>query len=160
MAPEKKHPEPDGIKIVANNRRARYDYEILDSYEAGLVLRGTEVKSLRGGKANLKDGYAYVEGGELFLYNVHISPYEQAHYFNHEPERRRKLLMHRAEIRRLQGWTEKKGLTLVPLKIYFRQGKAKVELALVRGKKLYDKRQDIAWREAQRAVERELKDRR
>jgi len=150
---------PDGIRLVVQNRRARRDYEVLDSFEAGIVLQGTEVKSLRAGKVNLKDSYAEVERGEVFLFNVHISPYEQGNRFNHDPERPRKLLLHRAEIRRLIGRTQQQGLTLVPLKLYFKRGRAKVELALVRGKRQFDKRQDIAKRQAQRDVERALKDR-
>ncbi len=148
----------DRIKIVAQNRKARRDYELLDIYETGIVLEGTEVKSLRSGKANLKDGYAVVEEGEVILYNVHISPYEAASRFNHHPERPRKLLLHRAEIRRLIGRTEHRGLTLIPTKLYFKQGKAKIELALARGKKQYDKRQEIAMRDLRRDLEREFKE--
>ena len=148
----------DRIKIVAQNRKARRDYEVLDIYETGIVLEGTEVKSLRSGKANLKDGYAVVEEGEVILYNVHISPYEAASRFNHHPERPRKLLLHRAEIRRLIGRTEQRGLTLIPTKLYFKQGKAKIELALARGKKQYDKRQEIAMRDLRRDLEREFKE--
>ena len=148
----------DRIKIVAQNRKARRDYELLDIYETGIVLEGTEVKSLRSGKANLKDGYAVVEEGEVILYNVHIGPYEAASRFNHHPERPRKLLLHRAEIRRLIGRTEQRGLTLIPTKLYFKQGKAKIELALARGKKQYDKRQEIALRDLRRDLEREFKE--
>ena len=147
------------IEIIAQNRKARHDYEILDIMETGLVLEGTEVKSLRSGKADLKDGYAAVEKGEVFLHNVYISPYEAASSFNHDPERPRKLLLHRTEIRRLVGRTEQKGLTLVPMKLYFRKGKVKVELALARGRKQYDKRPEIAARELRRDLERELKNR-
>ena len=147
------------IKIIAQNRKARRDYEVLGSFETGIVLEGTEVKSLRSGKANLKDGYAAVEKGEIFLYNVHISPYEAASRFNHDPERPRKLLLHRAEIRRLIGRTEQKGLTLIPMKLYFKQGRAKVELALARGRKQYDKRREIATRDLRRDLEREFKNR-
>ena len=150
---------PNGIKIIVQNRKARFDYEILDSYETGIVLQGTEVKSLRAGKVNLKDSFAAIEKGEVVLHSVHISPYEPANRFNHPPERPRKLLLHRGEIRRLIGRTEQKGLTLVPLKLYFKRGKAKVELALVRGKKQFDKRQTIAAREARRDIERALKER-
>ena len=149
----------NGIKIIVQNRKARFDYEILDSYETGIVLQGTEVKSLRAGKVNLKDSFAAIEKGEVVLHSVHISPYEPANRFNHTPERPRKLLLHRGEIRRLIGMTEQKGLTLVPLKLYFKRGKAKVELALVRGKKQFDKRQTIAAREARRDIERALKER-
>ncbi|MBN1780978.1 SsrA-binding protein SmpB [bacterium] len=147
----------NGIKIVAQNRKARHDYHILDSWEAGLVLQGTEVKSLRDGKANLKDSYARVENGEAFLYNCHISPYEKGTYANHDPERKRKLLLHQQEIRKLKGRVEEKGLTLVALKIYFKRGKAKVELGLARGKKLYDRRADIASRESKRDLDRAMK---
>ncbi len=145
--------------LVVQNRKARHDFEILDRYESGIVLRGTEVKSLRAGRANLKDSFAIVDRGEVFLYNVHISHYEGGNNFNHEAERVRKLLLHRSEIRRLMGKTHQQGLTLVPLKIYFKRGKAKVELALVRGKKEYDKRQTLARRQADREVERALKER-
>lgn len=151
--------QQEGTRLIAQNRKARHDYEVLDSFETGIVLQGTEVKSLRAGKANLKDSYAVVEQGEVYLFNVHISPYEAGNLFNHDPERPRKLLLHRAEIRRLIGRTQQQGLTLVPLKLYFKRGRAKVELALVRGKRQYDKRQDIAKRQAERDVERALKDR-
>ena len=161
MTPKANHGQPEnGIKLIAQNRKARHDYEIMDSFETGIVLKGTEVKSLRAAKVNLKDSYATIEGGEVVLYNLHISPYEAANRYNHEPERPRKLLLHRSEIRRLVGRTEQKGLTLVPLKLYFKQGRAKVELALARGKRQYDRRQDIARREMQRDIERALKDRR
>ena len=148
-----------GTKLVAQNRKARHDYDILDSYETGIVLVGTEVKALRAGKANMKDSFAVVERGELFLYNLHIGAYEPANRFNHDPERPRKLLMHRGEIRRLIGRSQQRGLTLVPLKIYFKRGRAKVELAMVRGKRQYDKRRDLANREVQRELEREFKER-
>jgi len=144
----------DEIKIVTQNRKARHDYEILETWEAGLALQGTEVKSLRMGNANLKDSYARVQDGEVFLYNFHISPYEKESHFNHDPLRIRKLLLHRKEIRKLTGRVEEKGLTLVALKVYFKTGKAKVELALARGKKLYDKREDIAKRDMQRELRR------
>ena len=148
-----------GIKVVAQNRKARHDYEILETYEAGLVLSGTEVKSLRTAKLNLRDSYARVDGSELYLHNVHISPYLAATHFNHDPDRPRKLLLHRREIRKLTDQTQQKGLTLVPMRVYFSaRGLAKVELALVRGKREYDKRQDIARREADRAVQRALKE--
>ena len=161
MTPKADHGQPEnGTKLIARNRKARHDYEIMDSFETGIVLKGTEVKSLRAAKVNLKDSYATIERGEVVLYNLHISPYEAANRYNHEPERPRKLLLHRSEIRRLVGRTEQKGLTLVPLKLYFKQGRAKVELALARGKRQYDRRQDIARREMQRDIERALKDRR
>lgn len=139
---------------IAKNRRARHDYEILDTWEAGIVLNGTEVKALREGKANLSDAYGVVKDGELWLLNLHIAPYERGGYVNHDPTRTRKLLLHRKEIRRLIGATEKKGLTLVPLELYFKGGIAKVALALGRGKKLHDKRHDIKEREAQREMAR------
>ena len=152
-------PESSAIKIIVQNRKARRDYEILDTYEAGLSLTGTEVKSLRQGKANLKDSYARVENGEAYLHKVHISEYTQGNQFNHDPERKRKLLLHRHEISRLRVRTEERGLTLIPLKLYFKKGKAKVELGLARGKRAYDKRQTIARRDAQRELEQALKSR-
>lgn len=148
-----------GIKIVSENRKARHDYHIHETYEAGIVLTGTEVKSLRAGKANLKDSYAQIDkSAELYLYNMHISPYEQGNRFNHEPLRTRKLLLHRAEINKLIGKVKEKGFTLVPLKLYFIRGKAKLELGLATGKKNYDKRQDIAARDAKREMDRAFKD--
>ena len=147
------------IKIVAENRRARHDYHIHETFEAGIVLTGTEIKSLRGGRANLTDSYARIENGELYLISAHISPYEQGNRFNHEPRRNRKLLMHKSEILRLLGKTREKGYTLVPLKIYLSHGLAKVELALASGKDLYDKRQSAAEKDAKREVERTLRDR-
>ncbi|MHB9144060.1 MAG: SsrA-binding protein SmpB [Symbiobacteriia bacterium] len=147
----------DEIHVVSDNRKAWYDYAVEETYEAGLVLTGTEVKSLRLGHANLRDSYAVIEGGEVFLYNVHISPFEQAHRFNHEPLRKRKLLMHKQEIVRLLGRVREKGYTLVALKLYFKGGRAKVELGLARGKKQYDKRHDIADRDAKREVARSLR---
>jgi SsrA-binding protein len=144
-------------KTVATNRKAFHEYNIIEKLEAGIVLQGTEVKSLRSGKANLRDSYGRIEKGELWLVNLHISPYEQGNIWNHEPRRPRKLLLHRQEIRRLAGKVEEKGLTLVPLRIYFKKGRAKVELAIARGKKLYDKRDAIAKRDTDRDMERELK---
>jgi len=152
-------PKQNEIKVVAENRRARHDYFIDETFEAGLALTGTEVKSLRAGRANLRDSYAGIEKNEVFLYNMHISPYEMGNRFNHDPLRTRKLLMHRSEIRRLTSRTREKGFTLIPLRIYFKRGKAKVELALARGKKLYDKRAQIAERDARRETERELRGR-
>lgn len=148
-----------GEKIIAINRKARHDYEILESFEAGMALTGTEVKSLREGRVNLKDSYARVENGEVFLVNSHISPYSHGNIQNHEPLRERKLLLHKSEIKRLRGKTEERGLTLVPLKIYFVRGRAKVELALARGKRQYDKREQIKRRDADREIEREFKTR-
>ena len=147
------------IMIVAENRRARHDYHIHETFEAGVVLTGTEIKSLRGGRANLTDSYARIENGELYLISAHISPYDQGNRFNHEPRRNRKLLMHKSEILRLLGKTREKGYTLVPLKIYLSHGLAKVELALASGKDLYDKRQSAAEKDAKREVERTLRDR-
>lgn len=146
-------------KNVCVNRKARHDYSIEETYEAGLVLRGSEVKSLRDGKANLKDSYARILKGEAILLNAHISPYPAANQFNHEPDRTRKLLLHKKEIRRLAGKVKERGLTLIPLRLYFKDGKAKVELGLARGKKLYDKRETLRRKVAQREVERSLKSR-
>ncbi|NLO76415.1 MAG: SsrA-binding protein SmpB [Clostridia bacterium] len=145
------------IKIVTDNRKARHDYFIEETYEAGIALTGTEVKSLRAGRANLKDSYAQVVNGEMFLFNMHISPYEQGNRFNVDPVRPRKLLLHRSEINRLFGKVTQQGLTLVPLKVYFHKGRAKVELALARGKKIYDKRSAMAERDAKREMERALR---
>jgi SsrA-binding protein len=149
-----------GRKIIARNRRARHDYHIEDVYEAGLVLTGTEVKSLRAGRASLSDGFGQITGGEAWLHNVHIPEYSQGTWTNHEPRRIRKLLMHRKEIDRLSRETAERGLTLVPLSLYFSDGKAKVELALARGKRTYDKRHDLAKRDAAREVDRALRQRR
>jgi SsrA-binding protein len=145
-----------GRKLIASNRKARHDYSIVDVFEAGVMLTGTEVKSLRLGRASLVDGFATIDDGEVFLRNVHIPEYEQGSWTNHEPRRTRKLLLHRAEIERLVGKTKESGLTLVPLSIYFSAGKVKVELALARGKRSYDKRQDLARRDADREVQRAL----
>jgi len=152
-------PGEDGIKIIVQNRKARHDYHAIDTWEAGIALQGTEVKSLRDGKANLRDSFARVDGNEVYLHNVHIGEYAQGNQFNHEPMRKRKLLLHRHEIDRMRGRVEEKGLTLIPLKLYFKRGRAKVELALAKGKREYDRRQDIAKRDARRDVERALKDR-
>lgn len=149
----------EAIKVIADNRKARHDYHILETFEAGIVLTGTEVKSLRLGRANLRDSYAAVENSELFIYNMHISPYTHGNMFNHDPKRTRKLLMHKREIMRLLGQTQEKGYTLIPLRLYFKRGKAKVELALGKGKKLYDKRETIAKRDEKRRIERVLKER-
>lgn len=145
-----------GRKVIATNRKARHEYEILERFEAGLVLKGPEVKSLRDGKVGFQDAFARIERGEAWLHSLHISPYEQANRFNVDPLRPRKLLMHRSEIRRLIGKVEEKGLTLIPTELYFKGGVAKVTIALARGRKLYDKREklrrDVQEREAQRAV--------
>lgn len=146
-------------KTVCVNRHARHDYFIEEIYEAGLVLKGSEVKSLRDGKANLKDSYARILRGEAVLLNAHISPYAAANQFNHDPTRTRTLLLHKKQIERLTGKTRERGLTLIPLRLYFKNGKAKVELGLARGKKLYDKRETLKRRAAQREVERSLKSR-
>ncbi len=143
-------------KLIAQNRKARHDYAILDTYEAGIALTGTEVKSLRAGRASLVDGFATIDDGEVFLRNVHIPEYTQGSWTNHEPRRTRKLLLHRAEITRLIGKTQESGLTLVPLSLYFSEGKVKVEIALARGKRSYDKRQDLARRDADREVRRAM----
>ena len=149
-----------GEKIVATNRKARHDYHILETYEAGMVLRGTEVKSLRQRRANLKDSFARIEGEEIFLYNLHISPYEFGIVAEQDPTRTRKLLLHKKEIKKLLGKTAERGLTLIPLQLYFKQELAKVELALAKGKRSYDKRQDLKKREADREIEKAVKSRR
>lgn len=150
---------PDSLKTFSTNRKARYDYHIEETYETGIALLGSEVKSIRQGRANLRDGYAAFERGELFLHNCHISPYAQASRFNPEPLRPRKLLMRRQEIERLRGKVEEKGLTLVPLSLYLKGRHVKVELALARGKKQYDRREDIKRREADREVAQVLRER-
>ena len=153
-------PITKGTRQVAENRRARHDYFIEDTYECGIALVGTEVKSVRAGKVNLKDSYAQVtRQAEVFVYNLHISPYDHGNIFNHDPLRSRRLLLHRAEINKLIGKVKEKGYALVPLKLYFKHGLVKMELALAVGKKLYDKRQDMAKRDAKREMERALKDR-
>jgi len=148
-------------RTVATNRKARHDYFIDETYETGIVLTGTEIKSVRDGRVNLRDSYAQVKNGELWLIDTHIAPYKQAGRSSHEPKRPRKLLMHRHEINRLQGKVQEKGYTIIPLRLYFRNDKwVKVEIALARGKRLYDKRQAIRERDAQRETERALADRR
>ncbi len=147
----------DEVKNVAINKKARHDYQILDTYEAGLVLKGTEVKSLREGKVSLRESFAQFENNELYIMNMHISPYAFGNIFNVNPKRKRKLLLHQREIGRLKGQVQEKGLTLVPLRMYFKRGHAKIELALAKGKKLYDKRRILAEKDVQREVERELK---
>lgn len=148
-----------GTKTVAQNRKARHDYHIEQVFEAGIELTGTEIKSVRAARVQLKDSFARVQNGELMLYNVHISPYEQGNRFNHEPERTRRLLMGRLEILKLNGLIRERGYSLVPLSIYLKGGWAKVELALVKGKKNYDKREDLKKKDAAREVERALRDR-
>jgi len=149
----------DPVKIVATNRKARHLYEILESFEAGIVLKGSEVKSLREGKVSFVDSFARVHEGEVWLYNLHISPYEKGGYINHDPLRNRKLLFHKREIRKIQTETQVKVLTMIPLKIYFRKSYAKVEVGLGKGKKLFDRRESIAKRDAERRIERASKDR-
>jgi SsrA-binding protein len=146
--------EAPAVKPVATNRRARHDYHIEETYEAGISLMGSEVKTLRGGKASLQDAYALVRDGEVFLVGAHIPPYPQASMQNHEPTRIRKLLLHKGEIRKLIGKTAEKGLTLIPLRLYFKGNKVKVELGLAKGKRHYDKRQTIAKRDAEREMKR------
>jgi SsrA-binding protein len=143
-------------KVIAQNRKARHNYHIVETYETGIALLGTEVKSLRDGRANFKDAYADVRDNEVWLHGMHISPYSHGNINNHDPERDRKLLLHRNEIRRLIGKTKEAGLTLVPLQLYFKAGKVKVQLALAKGKKLYDKREAIAKREAERETKRHM----
>jgi len=147
----------DKEKNIAVNRKAKHEYAILQSFEAGIVLVGTEVKALRQGKASLVDGYAKLEKNEVWLVNVHINEYTQGNINNHDPKRERKLLLNRSEIRKLIGKTKEKGLTLIPLRLYFKKGKVKVEIALAKGKKVYDKRRDIAKKDFQREQERRIK---
>lgn len=146
-----------GRKVIARNKKALRDYHIIDTWEAGLALTGPEVKSLRDGKVSIAEGFARIDGSEAWLHGVHISPYDPASRWNEDPVRPRKLLLHRREIRRLIGATQEKGLTLVPLDIYFRRGYAKITLALARGKKMHDKREDLKQKAAQREVEREFR---
>lgn len=147
------------IKIIAQNKKASHDYFIEDTYEAGIVLSGTEVKSVRMGKVNLKDSFARIENDEVYLYNMHISPYEKGNIFNKDPLRIRKLLLNRFEINKLLGYITQKGYTLIPTKAYLKHGLVKIELAVAKGKKLYDKREDIARKDAKREVERHFKER-
>lgn len=149
----------DGIKVVATNRKATHDYQIEDRYEAGVALMGTEIKSIRAGRVNLRDGYVQPRDGELWLVNVHIAPYDPAGGRGHDPLRPRKLLLHRKEIARLIGRVQERGYTIVPLRMYLKGGRAKVEIALARGKRKYDKREAIARRDAEREMEHEWKER-
>jgi SsrA-binding protein len=151
--------KPTGIKLIAQNKKAYHDYHIEETLEAGIVLTGTEVKSLREGRVNLRDSYAAIEKGELFLVGVHISPYTHGNIFNVDPIRTRKLLVHSRELRRLYGKAQVAGYTLVPTKMYFKDGRAKVEIALAKGKTLYDKRETLAKKEAQRDIERAIRSR-
>lgn len=145
------------MKLVANNKKAFHDFFIDDKYEAGIELHGTEVKSLRMGKCSIKEGFVRIENGEAFIYGMNISPYEKGNIFNKDPLRIKKLLLHKEEIRKLDGKMSEKGYTIVPLQVYFKDGKAKVEIGLARGKKLYDKREDIAKKDLRRETEREFK---
>lgn len=149
--------EKETFKLVAGNKKAYHDYFIEEKYEAGVVLHGTEVKSLRMGKCSIKESFVRIENGEVFVYGMHISPYEKGNIFNRDPLRPKKLLLHKQEIHKLSGKLAEKGLTLVPLQVYFKHGKAKVEIGLARGKKLYDKRQDIAKKDQKREAEKEFK---
>ena len=147
----------EDMKLVANNKKAYHDYFIEEKYEAGLVLHGTEVKSLRMGKCSIKEAFIRIENGEVYAYGMHISPYEKGNIFTKDPLRPKKLLLHKQQIRKLIGSSAEKGYTLVPLQVYFRNGRAKIEIGLARGKKLYDKRQDIAKKDQRREAEKELK---
>ncbi len=158
MAAPKKAATAPSERVFATNRKAYHDYHVLESLEAGVALTGTEIKSIRAGRVNLRDGYARVHDGQVWLYNTHISPYDQGNRYNHEPMRPRKLLLHKGEIGRIATKSQEQGLTLVPLRLYQRKGHAKVELAVVRGKRQYDKRAAIANREAAREVDRAVKE--
>ncbi|WP_276537016.1 SsrA-binding protein SmpB [Anaerosalibacter massiliensis] len=147
------------LKIVARNRKARHDFFIEEVIEAGIVLKGTEVKSIRQGRCNIKDAHAIIENSEVFLYNMHISPYEQGNRYNEDPLRKRKLLLNRREINKLIGYTAQKGYTLVPINVYIKNGLVKIELAIAKGKKLYDKRDTIVKKEVERKLQREFKER-
>ena len=147
----------EAMKLVANNKKAYHDYFVEEKIESGLVLHGTEVKSLRMGKCSIKESFIRIENGEMFVYGMHISPYEKGNIFNKDPLRVKKLLLHKAEINKLTGKIKEKGFTIVPLQVYFREGKAKMEIGLCRGKKLYDKRQDIAKKDQKREAEKEFK---
>jgi SsrA-binding protein len=157
MRIEMKRSPEDTKKIVAQNRKAQSQYFIEETYEAGIALQGSEVKALREGRVSLRDGYAQIENGEVYLLNVHISPYAHGNRFNHDPLRPRKLLLHKREIKKLIGKVQQKGYTLIPLSIYFRRGKAKVELALARGKKVYDRREELKRKALEKEFERDYK---
>ncbi len=152
-------PAKKGVKVAATNRKARHDYYILENYEAGIELAGTEVKSIRAGRVNLKDAFCQVKNGELFLYNMHISPYEQGNIFNKDPMRDRRLLMHKKEIRKLHAAVQQDGFALVPLSLYFKDSRVKVEVGVCKGKKLYDKRSSMAERDSKREMDRIMKTR-
>ena len=147
----------EGMKLIANNKKAHHDYFIEEKYEAGLVLHGTEVKSLRQGKCSIKESFIRIENGEMFIYGMHVSPYEKGNIFNKDPLRPKKLLLHKREIMKLLGKIKEKGYTLVPLQVYFTSGRAKIEIGLAKGKKLYDKREDIAKKDQRRESERDFK---
>ncbi len=147
----------DSQKLIANNKKVFHDFFVEEQYEAGLVLHGTEVKSLRMGKCSIKEAFVQIDKGELYVYGMHISPYEKGNLFNKDPLRTRKLLMHKEQIHKLAGKCKEKGYTIMPLQVYFRDGRAKMEIGLCRGKKLYDKRQDIAKRDQRREMEKEFK---
>ena len=149
--------EKEAMKLVANNKKAYHDYFVDEKLEAGLVLHGTEVKSLRMGKCSIKESFIHIDNGEMFIYGMHISPYEKGNIFNKDPLRPRKLLLHKAEIDKMQGKIKEKGFTIIPLQVYFKSGRAKIEIGLCRGKKLYDKRDDIAKKDQRRETEREFK---
>ncbi|HWS31009.1 MAG TPA: SsrA-binding protein SmpB [Clostridia bacterium] len=151
-------PVKQGVRRVAENRKARHEYFIEDTYECGIALAGTEVKSIRAGKVNLKDSYAQVKNGEIFIIGMHISPYEQGNIFNRDPFRKRKLLLHKREILKLQSLSQADGYSLIPLQLYLKDGLVKMELAVAKGKKLYDKRSDMAERDARRDMERKAKE--
>ncbi|WP_062109252.1 SsrA-binding protein SmpB [Bacillus niameyensis] len=151
-------PKGEG-KLIAQNKKARHDYSIEETYEAGMVLQGTEIKSIRAGRINLKDSFARIHNGELFLHNVHISPYEQGNRYNHDPLRTRKLLLHRKEISKLIGESKEAGYSIIPLKVYIKNGYAKVLIGLAKGKKKYDKREDLKRKEAKRDIERAFRER-
>lgn len=144
-------------KVLATNRKARHNYHLTDTYEAGIALKGSEIKSIRAGQISINEAYVHIEGQEAWLLNAHVAPYEQASYLGHEPKRKRKLLLHRKEINRLWNVVRKKGLTIVPTRVYLKNGRAKVEIAVGKGKKQYDKRRDLAKRDAQRDIERNLR---
>ncbi len=147
----------NGEKLIANNKKAYHDYFILEKYEAGIALNGTEVKSLRMGKCSIKEAYVRIENGEVYIYGMHISPYEKGNIFNLDPLRTRKLLLHRSEINKLTGKIKEKGMTIMPLRVYFKGSLVKVEIGLARGKKMYDKRQDIAKKDQEREARRDFK---
>ena len=158
--PSEKTAREEAQKIIADNRKAQHDYHLLETFEAGVALLGTEVKSIREGGVNLRDSFARIEAGEVWIYNVHISPYRNRGYSNHEPTRRRKLLLHRQEIRKLIGKTVERGMTLVPLRMYLKNGRVKVAISLAKGKKAHDKRETVKRREADRETRAAMKERR